>query len=420
MTHLYGRSILGQARFIPQLVKSHRTPRYVHVLRSASNTYGHKRYVHSSIRKREKNMLSKLNFEEHYKIRSNIESLIQDYAKKPIPPLGFKFLTQYKHPLRSSQEYTFSIKTFNLILTYTCRQLNLIQRLPYIAILNPKIEESYSLYLKTLTSLLSNQFPYDLYNRNKMLTLLNEFLNDHEDTLVTLSHGLQEITEYYPRETIFEFLNNHLRNRISMKLLATHYINLIQDTTSGKQIGIIHKDLAIVPFINQTFEFVVDLCGLKYDQALPPLKFITMGREIKFTCIPIILEYVITEILKNSARAQIENNINDPIEITLTQDCDNELNIRISDKGGGISPTVEARMFDYSYSTVEELAKENGMQDNMLPGEVVNNVSGMGFGLPLCKTYLELFDGKIDIESIWGLGTDVYITVKGPTKEMVD
>ena len=71
-------------------------------------------------------------------------------------------------------------------------------------------------------------------------------------------------------------------------------------------------------------------------------------------------------------------------------------------------------MFNYSYSTHTQQSADSESTD--LPGEQINNVSGMGFGLPMCKTYLELFGGKIDVQSLLGWGTDVYIKLKGPSK----
>lgn len=367
-----------------------------------------------------------LGFEKHYKIRSNIELLIQDYAHKPIQPITYEYLTHYKPPLRDNAEYMLSIKTVNLLLSYACRRLNAIQELPYIVVLNPNIEISNSLYLKTLETLLSIEYPYGLQNRETMIKLLTKFLDEHQDTLVTLARGFQEVMEFYPKESVFSFLNQHLRDRISMKLLATHYLSLLDQSAKGgqsKMIGVLHKNLKISDLIRQVSEYVNDLCFVKYDRTVPVS--ILAGKHITFPCIPTNLEYVITEVLKNSSRAHIESSTaeNDltekPIEVTIFR-SDGELQIRIRDFGGGIPPDVEDKMFDYSYSTVAEKKKDTGAEACMLPGEEVNNVSGMGFGLPMCRAYMEMFDGTLDIQSLYGWGTDVYIKLNGPSKEMLE
>ena len=370
--------------------------------------------------------LLELGFEKHYKIRSNIELLIQDYARKPIQPITFDYITKYKPPLKDTAEYMLSIKTVNLLLSFTCRQLNAIHELPYIVVLNPNIEISNSLYLKTLETLLSIEYPYGLQNREAMTKMLIQFLDEHQDTLVTLSRGFQEVMEFYPKESVFTFLNQHLRDRIAMKLLARHYLSLLDQSKRsepGKMIGALHKNLKISDLIHQVSEYVNDLCFVKYDHTVPIS--ILAGDDVTFPCIPTHLEYVITEVLKNSSRAHIEATTPDcdltekPIEITIVR-SDNELQIRIRDFGGGIPPKVEDKMFDYSYSTVAEKKKDTGAEAYMIPGEDINNVSGMGFGLPMCRAYLEMFDGALDIQSLWGWGTDVYIKLNGPTKEMLE
>lgn len=364
------------------------------------------------------NFLSTLGFEELYQIRSNIELLIQDFAKKNVSPITFNFLTQYKPPLTDNEKYALTIKTVNLLLTYTSRRLAAIQKLPYIAVVNPNIEETNRLYLKTLESLLSMEYPYGLHDQDTMVRKLTGFLDDHQDTLVTLSRGFEEIMDFYPKESVFEFLNHHLRDRIAMKLLATHYLALVRQRDPNlPTVGILHKNLKISELIRRVEEFVGDLCFVKYDHQVPVK--ILEGADETFPCIATDLEYVLTEILKNSSRAHIENTtpqnnlVEKPIEVTIVRnDCD--LEIRIRDFGGGIPPEVEDRMFDYSYSTVEENAKDTGMSAYVIPGEDVANVSGMGFGLPMCKAYLEMFNGTLDIQSLWGWGTDVYIKLKGP------
>lgn len=396
---------------------------------------GNSNHVVNNIRRRRyytKDPLSGLGFEKRYRIRSQIELLIGDYTNKPIPSLSFNYLTNYKPPLTENDIYTLSVQTINLLLSYTCRRLDAIQKLPYIAVLNPNIEVSNSLYLRTLESLLSIEYPYGLHNKRNMITLLSGFLDDHQDTLETLSRGLQEISEFYPKEKIFDFLDHHLRDRISMKLLVTHYLSLIDQTkklnneksTEYKMIGILHKELNVGELVKQVAEFVGDLTYIKYDRIVPVK--IVEGEGINFPCIPTILEYTLTEVFKNSSRAHIETSTLDndltekPIEVTIIQSDEEKLEIRIRDFGGGIAPDVEAKMFEYSYSTAEEIKHDNGSEAYMLPGEDTNNVCGMGFGLPLCRAYMEMLDGRLDIQSLWGWGTDVYIKLKGPGKKLLN
>lgn len=355
-------------------------------------------------------------FREMYDIRSNIQHLIKDYSSYDVPKIDWAFLMQHKPPLKDNEQYFLTIKTLNILLTLTCHRLAALQELPYIALVNPNIEQSNRLYLKTLESLLSIEYPYDLYDTAKMQNLTKEFLNDHQDTLLTLSNGLQEISNFYDHEKIFKFLNNHLHDRILMKLLTTNYLELLkQDENTRDKIGVIHKDLHISDLVLRTNEFVNDLTFIKYDKTVP-VKFMD-GADVKFSYIPTDLEYVLQEVLKNSSRAHIENNVEREVEVTIVKSYE-QLEIRIRDFGGGINPQVEDLIFDYSFSTTEKDAKDTGMSAYILPGQEVQNVAGMGFGLPMCKAYLELFNGTLDIQSLWGWGTDVYIKLQGPSNKL--
>ncbi|AET39433.1 protein kinase PKP1 Ecym_4378 [Eremothecium cymbalariae DBVPG len=392
------------------------------VMKQVRYYHGSWSFHHSIRREKPDEKVAKLGFEQFYQLRSNVEMLIQDYAKRRLPPITYDFLTQYIPPLSENEKYVFTIKVVNILLTLTCRRLAAIQRLPYIAVVNPNIEESNRLYLKTLESLLSIEMPYGLNDRELMQSKLRDLLNDHNDTLATLAKGLQEIMDFYPKQDVFDFLNAHLRDRLSMKLLSTHYLSLISQKEFTDSIGVLHRNLNIADLIKRTQEFVGDLTFVKYDKIVPVQ--ILYGHDVTFPCIPPDLEYVFQEIIKNSARAHIEastpgNDVAEkPIEVTIVRSHE-DLEVRIRDFGGGIPPDVEDKMFDYSYSTSEKDAKDTGMSAYIIPGQDVSNVSGMGFGLPLCKAYLEMFNGQLDIQSLWGWGTDVYIKLKGPKKELL-
>ena len=124
-------------------------------------------------------------------------------------------------------------------------------------------------------------------------------------------------------------------DRILMKLLTTNYLKLLEQTSSDEVIGVIHKDLHISDLVTRTNEFVNDLTFIKYDKTVPVK--IMEGSDVKFSYIPTDLEYVLQELLKNSSRAHIENNVDKDVEVTIVKN-DDQLEIRIRDFGGGIDP----------------------------------------------------------------------------------
>lgn len=45
-----------------------------------------------------------------------------------------------------------------------------------------------------------------------------------------------------------------------------------------------------------------------------------------------------------------------------------------------------------------------------------SSLAGLGYGLPLGRAYAEYFGGGIAVQSLWGWGTDVYLSLRGVGK----
>lgn len=100
-------------------------------------------------------------------------------------------------------------------------------------------------------------------------------------------------------------------------------------------------------------------------------------------------EYSLTQIfiniIKNSIQAM---NHNGSIAITFNKTPNNELEICIKDTGCGMSEEQLSNLFVPYYTTKE---------------------SGTGLGLPVVKKLLEEMNGRIEVQSELGKGTEVYI-----------
>lgn len=162
------------------------------------------------------------------------------------------------------------------------------------------------------------------------------------------------------------------------------------------------------------------------------------------THVPTHLEYIITELLKNAFRATVESGKErEPIEVTIAAPPDVPeaasvatdstslpsipgVTIRIRDRGGGIAPDVLPNIWAYSFTTFAD-ADDMGIGNNGGGGngnvDALNTISGaggtssslagLGYGLPLGRAYAEHFGGGVQVQSLWGWGTDVYLKLKG-------
>lgn len=171
-----------------------------------------------------------------------------------------------------------------------------------------------------------------------------------------------------------------------------------------------------------------------------------------FPYVPTHLHYIMLELLKNSMRATVEYHGVDadypPIKVVIADGKDNEdVIIKVSDEGGGIPRSNMKRIWSYvsvkydpsdcfnvccPYLTLTCLSYEQlfttadpEIQEGMVAfNENVDHsidspLAGLGYGLPISRSYTRYFGGDLSIMSMEGYGTDcfVYLTRLGNTRE---
>ncbi|KAK6453883.1 two component sensor [Scheffersomyces xylosifermentans] len=394
-------------------------------------------------------------FLQEYKIRSLLERPIYYYAEKQLPKFSFQRLYDQSQKLSSTFILQNAHETVEHLLAYNARRLKQFRNLPYLVVLNPSISESYNTYLKTMSSLITASLnpPTTLEENDKFSQeVIANFIEVHADTLPSLSKGFQEVLDLLSVDQIKDFLDEHLRERISMRLIAHQHMELTRAINGvtpfvpgGKYNGVI-KLLHIPDVIKKNADEVNDIFLLKYDQSVqynidtnlypinywsrsePELRNRSEHDALTFAYIEYHLDYILKEIFKNSFRAHIENHVEDPVQITISiSETPSYLELRIRDKGKGVDPKVLRHIFDYSFTTFESNEGDAYKTLNVPPGLAGNVVAGMGYGLPLSKNYVEIFNdtipdedgiipttkGSLTIQSYFGWGTDVYIKTVG-------
>lgn len=400
-------------------------------------------------------------FLQEYKIRSSLERLIYHYARQPLTKFSISALYEQSRKLDHNVILQIAQQTVEQLLAYNARRLRRFRNLPYLVMLNPSISELYNMYLKTMSVLLNASLnPPTTLAENEQFKeeVLTKFIEIHADALPILSKGFSEVMHLILTNDIKLFLDEHLKERISMRLIAHQHISLSDSLANGTyekggNFNGIVKMLDIRDIIRKNAELVNDICLMKYDQLVhvnvdtnlyppsfwnsrdgPPVKHRAPGEPIMFPYIEFHLDYILMELFKNSFRAHIENNVLDPVQVTVST-CEKPLflELRIRDKGKGIPPNVVRHMFDYSFTTYDSGEGESYKTLNVPPGEGGNTVAGMGYGLPLLKNYIEIFNDTLDqevadhpdreevvptkgllsVQSYYGLGTDVYLKTVG-------
>ncbi len=96
-----------------------------------------------------------------------------------------------------------------------------------------------------------------------------------------------------------------------------------------------------------------------------------------------------------------------------------QVNIEISDDGGGINPEkLQEKALEKSLITTEHamrMSERELVNLIFMPGfstaEKVTNVSGRGVGMDVVKTNIEKIGGTVDVQSKWGQGTTLKVKI---------
>ncbi|KAL2825217.1 hypothetical protein BDW59DRAFT_172498 [Aspergillus cavernicola] len=398
---------------------------------------------------------------------------LADLLKHGRPPLS-------EDALLASANFTLSLLPARL-----ASRIEALRNLPFIVVANPHVSKIYGNYVHSLSTLLPWQKRQvtTLEEETQFADVLADLVHTHANTIPILARGFLECQRYIDLAEVTRFLDTHLRARIGTRLIAEQHLALhfasqpvsegITDPRESQKhaapsnyIGVIDTALQPARIVRTCEEFVGEICELKY--GVRPRLEIDGEPDASFAYVPVHVEYILTELLKNAFRAVVESgNERQPIEVTIaaapdvpskysyehltrpseaqgaqpdadtgfhvdtvvgTADANESIKfstpssqsitIRIRDRGGGISPDVLPQIWSYSFTTFSDFNMgEGGSLDALntisATGGQLSSIAGLGYGLPLSRAYAEYFGGSIAVQSLWGWGTDVYLTLEG-------
>uniref|UniRef100_A0A3B4BJC4 Protein-serine/threonine kinase n=1 Tax=Periophthalmus magnuspinnatus TaxID=409849 RepID=A0A3B4BJC4_9GOBI len=247
--------------------------------------------------------------------------------------------------------------------------------------------------------------------------LVQQLLDDHKDVVTMLAQGFRESRKHIQDESLIRsFLDTTLCSRLGIRMLATHHLALHEDNPDF--VGIICRRLSPKKIIEKWVDFARRLCEHQYGNS--PRVRINGHVAARFPFILLPLDYILPELLKNAMRATMESHLDTPYNVpdVVVTIANNNMDfvIRISDRGGGIPHHILDKVMDYHFSTAEESAQDPRM--NNLFNNITNSgnqsgpMHGFGFGLPTSRAYAEYLGGSLSIQSMQGIGTDVYLRLR--------
>ncbi|KAJ7273396.1 atypical/PDHK/BCKDK protein kinase [Mycena rebaudengoi] len=386
-------------------------------------------------------------------VSPELTALLQRYAASPSRPLELGSLLSFGRPVTSSSvlaSVTYALAEIPRRLAMRVRSL---ESLPFIVGTNPYVSRTLSSYRDSF-ELLAKYPPVMTLEENKVFTeQLEDMVERHANDIPTMAKGFQESAKYISPTQVSTFLDGAIRNRISVRLIAEQHIAIshaLEDSGHRAQVGVVDLRCSPSKMIRMCESYVAELCAATLGTS--PSIVIDGLSDATFAYVPVHLEYILTEILKNSFRATVEYHKSTqralpPVRITISPPLrpaapgtSNFLSIRIRDEGGGVSPSNMARIFSYAFTTagpgkdaddvdggggpyaaqhVGGLANIGGGDANVFNQMTaqglqtgMGTIAGLGYGLPMSRLYAKYFGGSLDLMSLEGWGSDVFLKLR--------
>jgi len=229
----------------------------------------------------------------------------------------------------------------------------------------------------------------------------------------------------FQMESTHEFLDSFYMCRIGIRVLIGQYLALRQPPMEH-YIGIICSQTSPYEIVKRAIDDASFMCVRKYGDA--PEVMITGKLEQTFPYVPTHLHYIILELLKNSMRATVDWHGIDaidfpPIKVVIADGDDNEdVVIKVSDEGGGIPRSNMKKIWSYLFTTADPAIQHGMVALNQADDHAIDSpLAGLGYGLPISRSYCRYFGGDLSIMSMEGHGTDAFVYLRrlGNTPEPV-
>ncbi|TFK43504.1 branched-chain alpha-ketoacid dehydrogenase [Crucibulum laeve] len=392
------------------------------------------------------------------------------YASKEAKPLTLRQLVFFGRSMNEERLIKSANYVRTELPVRIAHRIRDLQALPYVVVTQEGVARVYELYWLAFEKFRRYPPIITLADNNEFCKFLSGILNEHATVIPNLSLGLSLSSPFLLPDQLDSFMRRMLISRISRRVLAEHHIAL-SDSHAGRSkehfgephVGIIFTGLNVKRSIEKCATLLRERPFWAEDNWDARVKgngwpdvIIEGHLDTKFAYIREHLEYIIFELLKNSMRATVvkyQGAISLPsIRATIVAG-ENDVGIRISDQGGGLLSSenqIKTPSDLFSFSHVRNAARmensrlgalrnastsEQGVkatvdeqlgrwQQAMLHKIEVENEKTIeahvreagegwhpriGIGLPMSYIFATYFGGSLELVSLDGWGTDVYL-----------
>ncbi|KAM7208756.1 pyruvate dehydrogenase kinase [Naviculisporaceae sp. PSN 640] len=389
-------------------------------------------------------------------------SVLDEWVAKEARPISLRQLMVFGRSLTESRLISSANYVRTELPTRIAHRIRDLQRLPYVVVTNPHINQVYDLYYNAFDTFRKVKEVKTLEDNDRLCTTIRSTLKAHLTVIPKLAMGILESSDLMDPKDLDKFMNTILRSRISRRVIAEQHLALT-DTFHAPWFSPGAK-LSESEFIGEVFlkcvaKEVVERCGhaireiaqRAYGPSVPIPEIKIDGHlEASFPYILSHLEYIIGELLRNSVQAVVENHQKGkkasekpppPIEVTICESSQHVI-IRISDQGGGIPHDILPYLWSFSKgpasgrilnnlgqvpklaATMQELQPDGEQEQVTLASQShpshENSLASLssrppnlrlGMGLPLSRVYAEYWAGSLALHSLEGYGVDAFLQI---------
>ncbi|KAF9652219.1 alpha-ketoacid dehydrogenase kinase [Thelephora ganbajun] len=388
---------------------------------------------------------------------------LEQYAAKEARRLTLRQLVWFGRSMTEDR----LIKSANYVRTELpvriSHRLRDMQALPYVVVTKEGVAKVYELYWSAFEKLRKYPPIETLEDNTAFCVFLREILDEHGPVIPSLSLGLSLSSQYLAPERLDSFMRRMLVSRISRRVLAEHHLALSSafhgrdhDPDGGDHVGIIYTNLKVKDSIQRCVRYLTEAADQSPEEKNPGKAVLRRHNVVidgqldtEFSYIREHLEYIVFELLKNSIRATASHHhgasTSPEVRATIAASKD-DVSIRISDQGGGL-PNVEmsSDLFSFSHirnsarlddsrlgalrnasqsteglmaTVAEQLRKKRMRRPVPYSGDGQPDLAQrigadvhakVGIGLPMSNIYARYFGGSLELMSLDGWGTDVYV-----------
>jgi len=310
------------------------------------------------------------------------------------------------------------------------RRVRELKKLPFGLGETDAIKEVRKLYEKSFFQIRRSPEPKTADAEEQFTHVLDKMMSEHNNVQATIARGLQELhasgdkrirsvsgSDLIMQEgspfDFGQFLDKFYLSRVGMRVLIGQHI-MLHHPQDGF-IGIIQTACKPAFVCEHAILDAQKICEMSLGLA-PDVKVEgAIGMTLPY--IPEHLHYIFFELLKNSMRAVVERYRKlypdkeltrddlPPISVIFSEGAE-DVAIKISDKGGGIPRSGMQRLWTYSFTTAGNTQEKMEQLESQRQRPIM---AGFAHGLPLSRIHARAFGGDLQVMSMQGHGTDVYI-----------